>query len=1193
MKKNTKEKPIITLTEINIGDSVESFSKFLETQKNLFHSQVDHLQNIVTTQCRLTGVNPLSQEMAAGALSINIGKRPRDLLNPKGVKYMQSVFSIKDTISKKETREISALCGVTITQVREFFASQRARVRKHVRLSKEKATKVEAARLTHEGCSMSSDYAIHDINPILSSPVDPIPIKSDAQNVLQGECSTNSEDMMDIINPTPLNTVDPKVAGDAPCSTLKEETVPGADDYEKKFIENIFNLMRKEESFSGQVKLMEWILKIQNSSVLYWFVTKGGLMMIAAWLNEAALEEQTTALQVIFQVLSHLPLNKAQPLQLSAMVPTVSRLRFYRTSDISNRAKLLLSRWSKLFIRIQALKKPSTSGARNGRNTSQSGVLNSDWNSQFDIPEDILSLALDGSEDCRKLDTPPNLKLLESSDDLNKRNSRNVSSTQTKERRKVQLMEQPSRNSNGRTRTTISNQGRPMSADDIQKAKLRATFMQSKYGKIAAPNSSVSRRHNTEEKLTKPSTSQIRPLSSPLKPHVRPAIVKTEKPESYLTLPKPTIKPVVPTPPNSCLTPPELSFTQLELTTKPVVPNSPEPTMKPVAPTPPELQETKPGVYFSEVYPTPPEPTMESPTPLEVFVTPPELLETKPIVVQLDASSIQPKPLMTPVVLTPETCPIQPETPMDAYPCMEPEESPWEKLMRNKISWHLPPELKSEWRVGVGENSKEVEVQTKRIGREKEIIYWRSQDIPPNPKEPWDFELDYDDTLTPQIPFEQAPEEYSPLEEQIPTLPSVTPEANTTAVSGSSSDNIAAEPDLELLAVLLKNPHIVFALTSHQAGNLTSEDTVKLLDMIKSTGGDLSQALNGFSEQQQNGGSFPSPTPHSFPSPTPTPIPIPTSFPSPTPHSEYSTNGRKSEPSHNSYQQPGESHASYGMAPHDQYQGQTITPQQNQEYWVENVERNPSQFYHREQGRETTPQQMNQNSTQMPQAYNSSQHNYAGTSHYQQQEEPMSYGHVPMQQPETVSYVQTQTVQPAPISNYVGMSHYQQQEEPRSYGHVPMQQPETVSYGQTQTVQPAPISAVMNLPNGSTPIPLPAHYPEQWNQMGDVRDERYTRYDAPGSHPWPHQPNHNNYNNASFYDEPPILPFECSTWDCDEFEDNGTYSPRRMVERSRSPGHRGYSEHNRRGGRNPRHDWPRRRESGRRGRNRKWRGRRR
>lgn len=49
------------------------------------------------------------------------GKRPRDLLNPKAIKYMQLVFSMKDAISKRETREISAQFGVTVTQVLIFI----------------------------------------------------------------------------------------------------------------------------------------------------------------------------------------------------------------------------------------------------------------------------------------------------------------------------------------------------------------------------------------------------------------------------------------------------------------------------------------------------------------------------------------------------------------------------------------------------------------------------------------------------------------------------------------------------------------------------------------------------------------------------------------------------------------------------------------------------------------------------------------------------------------------------------------------------------------------------------------------------------------------------------------------------------------------------------------------------------------
>lgn len=48
---------------LQIGSSAESLHKSLDSQRELFHSQIDQLQRIVGTQCRLTGVNPLSQEM--------------------------------------------------------------------------------------------------------------------------------------------------------------------------------------------------------------------------------------------------------------------------------------------------------------------------------------------------------------------------------------------------------------------------------------------------------------------------------------------------------------------------------------------------------------------------------------------------------------------------------------------------------------------------------------------------------------------------------------------------------------------------------------------------------------------------------------------------------------------------------------------------------------------------------------------------------------------------------------------------------------------------------------------------------------------------------------------------------------------------------------------------------------------------
>lgn len=80
------------------------------------------------------------------------------------------------------------------------------------------------------------------------------------------------------------------------------------------------------------------------------------------------------------------------------------------------------------------------------------------------------------------------------------------------------------------------------------------------------------------------------------------------------------------------------------------------------------------------------------------------------------------------------------------------------------------------------------------------------------------------------------------------------------ATSSSSNYNAgAAEPDLELLAVLLKNPELLFALTSGQAGSLPSQEIVKLLDMIKKGGANMAANINGTQEKVEV--SLPSPTP--------------------------------------------------------------------------------------------------------------------------------------------------------------------------------------------------------------------------------------------------------------------------------------------------------------------------------------------
>lgn len=184
----------------------------------------------------------------------------------------------------------------------------------------------------------------------------------------------------------------------------------------------------------------------------------------------------------------------------------------------------------------------------------------------------------------------------------------------------------------------------------------------------------------------------------------------------------------------------------------------------------------------------------------------------------------------------------------------------------------------STWRVGVGESSKEIDVQTQRNRRENETFYSCFQDIPLNPKEPWDVEMDFDDSLTPEIPLEQPPDADVEEGSSSPSPNNVLEESPAAAIppeitSAPSNSDGTTEPDLELLAVLLKNPDLVFALTSSQGKNLTSEEMVALLDMLKRNGVGLNGILNELERQKQIDSnqtqSQKTELPTSLPSPTP------------------------------------------------------------------------------------------------------------------------------------------------------------------------------------------------------------------------------------------------------------------------------------------------------------------------------------
>ncbi|KAM3356113.1 homeobox protein LUMINIDEPENDENS [Capsicum galapagoense] len=688
-------------------------TSLFDLHKEILYCQIDQLHNIVLQQCELTGVNPLSQEMAAGALSIKIGKRPRDLLNPKTIKYMQSIFSAKDAINKKETREISALFGVTATQVRDFFTAQRTRVRRFLRFCREKP-------------SIS--------NVSIEGPC-PIPLSSDP--------SSQTE-------PVPLNSVDPTCTEEGPSCSTQDEVLTGIEERDRHFVDNILTLMRREETFSGQVKLMDWILEVQSPSVLYWFLTKGGVMILAAWLGQAAGEEQTSVLHIILKVLCHLPLHKAFPVQMSTILQSVNSLRFYRTPDISNRARILLARWSKMFAKSQAMKKRN--GIKSATDVQDELLLQQSisevvgdeiWNSKIEDVEEAHANLCGTSENSRKLDSPLPVKLLTAPPDDSNKRLKGALVSKTRERRKVQLMEQPSQRTAGRSigRPAPATQGRPLSADDIQKAKMRAQFMQSKYGK--ANNDDSSRAKPQAPNGITSSPDDI--LHGAPKLQDRPKVDECEKPNSVSSK----------------------GSNQLENHLK----------------------------------------------------------------LSFDVEEPLPK-----------------------------------RCKRMQIPWRKPPEvqLSDTWKVCVGSESKEVDIQNNRIRRERETIYRTVQEIPLNPKEPWDCEMDPDDTLTPEIPIEQLPDA-----DGAETAGMQLEDSGTVAALASMSNGIAttAVPDVELLTILLKNPELVYALTSGQGGNLSSEQTVRLLDLIKANGMNalIDQTNLGRDAEKKVEVSLPSPTPSSDP----------------------------------------------------------------------------------------------------------------------------------------------------------------------------------------------------------------------------------------------------------------------------------------------------------------------------------------
>lgn len=153
------------------------------------------------------------------------------------------------------------------TQVREFFAGQRSRVRKLTRVSREKVTQSEASKEPLDVCPISVEQPLPVAieAPASLNTVNPMTVQH--CQVLENYGNANATEGGQQV---PVNSTEVKTAQEGASCLPQEEAIDGIDSEDKKFLENIFNLMKKEETFSGQAKLMEWVLQIQNIAVLNW-----------------------------------------------------------------------------------------------------------------------------------------------------------------------------------------------------------------------------------------------------------------------------------------------------------------------------------------------------------------------------------------------------------------------------------------------------------------------------------------------------------------------------------------------------------------------------------------------------------------------------------------------------------------------------------------------------------------------------------------------------------------------------------------------------------------------------------------------------------------------------------------------------------------------------------------------------------
>lgn len=460
-------------------------------------------------------------------------------------------------------------------------------------------------------------------------------------------------------------------------------------------------LMLKEKQLSDESMLLtEVIFATDDPISLHRLVEKDVPKILNDWLQEAKSEGKLSHVKLLLKTLNKLPIT-VKHLRSSGLGKTVNKLKKIGNPEITARAQHLVNKWKAL------LQTATTQMEKKRQREEEQKKL--------------------------KKTAPPAKKVLSSSDDFESELSGTSSAPSKskssslmpdylqKKRNKSQLVETESD-----VRKKISKQthaSKPISSDDIRKAKLKAQHQQT----VEHAEKKI---HEQKPKTTQPDTMESIAPEQPTTPEqsIEPKSISESVAEKQKEVePKATVEPE-----KAPQKPGKEEQTEANYET---LPSQPQPQLQPpYSLIPDSLQQKKKKKSVSWA---------------SQLVSVKEFTRTEEE--RILQHGLKPFSQARLTELQKDGAFRSAKKEMD-----EEEFNARQENMVAQVEWHKPQLLENIIEpIEKGSKSKQVAIQQDRESKELQAIYMNMNQIPESPAEP-PHEEDYDDSLTPIIPFEEV-----------------------------------------------------------------------------------------------------------------------------------------------------------------------------------------------------------------------------------------------------------------------------------------------------------------------------------------------------------------------------------------------------------------------------------------------------